>query len=103
MKPDYALPVALRALGLAFTPPNLPAPFTEGAFIGLHGSWNRKQPVGYKLIFVPFKDGRPSGAPVDFVTGFQADGKTMGRPVGVTVDPKGALIVATTCRTRSGG
>jgi glucose/arabinose dehydrogenase len=94
VKPDYALQSHSAPLGLAFTPPNLPAPFTEGAFIGLHGSWNRKQPVGYKVIFVPFKDGRPSGAPVDFVTGFQADGKTMGRPVGVTVDPKGALIVA---------
>jgi glucose/arabinose dehydrogenase len=94
VKPDYALQSHSAPLGLAFTLPNLPAPFTEGAFIGLHGSWNRKQPVGYKVIFVPFKDGRPSGAPVNFVTGFQADGKTMGRPVGVTVDPKGALIVA---------
>jgi glucose/arabinose dehydrogenase len=51
-------------------------------------------PVGYKVIFVPFANGRPSGPAVDFVTGFQVDGKTMGRPVGVTVDPKGALIVA---------
>ena len=55
----------------------------------MHGSWNRDEPVGYKVIFVPFRNGRPSGAPVDFVTGFQADGKTMGRPVGVTVDPEG--------------
>ena len=70
-------------------------PYAEGAFVGLHGSWNRKVPVGYKVIFVPFKDGRPSGAPpLDFVTGLQADGRTMGRPVGVTVDAKGAVIVA---------
>ena len=68
--------------------------FAVGAFVGLHGSWNRLQPVGYKVIFVPFRGGRPSGPPVDFVTGFQADGKTFGRPVGVTLDPRGALIVA---------
>jgi glucose/arabinose dehydrogenase len=60
----------------------------------MHGSWNRSTPVGYKVVFVPFRAGRPAGAPIDFVTGFQADGKTMGRPVGVTVDPRGALIVA---------
>ncbi|RYF63641.1 MAG: sorbosone dehydrogenase family protein, partial [Comamonadaceae bacterium] len=68
--------------------------FAEGAFVGLHGSWNRSVPVGYKVIFVPFRDGRPSGPPVDFLTGFQREGKTMGRPVGVTVDPRGAVIVA---------
>ena len=64
-------------------------------FVGEHGSWNRSPPVGYKVIFVPFRDGRPAGPPVDFVSGFMgADGKTRGRPVGVTVDPRGALIVA---------
>jgi glucose/arabinose dehydrogenase len=94
VKPDYALQSHSAPLGLAFAQAGLPAPFAEGAFIGLHGSWNRDQPVGYKVIFVPFSGGKPSGPPVDFVTGMQADGKTMGRPVGVTLDPKGALIVA---------
>jgi glucose/arabinose dehydrogenase len=69
------------------------ARFAEGAFIGMHGSWNRETPVGYKVVFVPFRGGRPSGPPIDFVTGMQVDGKTFGRPVGVTVDPRGALIV----------
>ena len=94
VRPDFALPSHSAPLGLSFVQPGFAAPFTEGAFIGLHGSWNRDPPVGYKVVFVPFVNGRPSGPPVDFVTGFQADGKTMGRPVGVTVDPKGALIVA---------
>ena len=71
------------------------ARFADGVFVGEHGSWNRSVPVGYKVVFVPFRDGRPAGAPVDFVTGFLGDdGKTRGRPVGVTVDPRGALIVA---------
>lgn len=94
VRPDFALPSHSAPLGLSFVQPGFRAPFAEGAFIGLHGSWNRNPPVGYKVIFVPFANGRPSGPPVDFVTGFQSDGKTMGRPVGVTVDPKGALIVA---------
>src|SRR3546814_5505774 len=68
--------------------------FADGAFIGEHGSWNRETPVGYRVTFVPFRGGWPAGPPVPFVTGFQADGKTFGRPVGVTVDPRGALIVA---------
>ena len=67
----------------------------DGAFVGEHGSWNRHDPVGYKVVFVPFRDGRPSGPPVDFVSGFRGDdGMTRGRPVGVSVDPRGALIVA---------
>jgi glucose/arabinose dehydrogenase len=94
IRPDFALQSHSAPLGLAFVRPGLAAPFAPGAFIGLHGSWNRSEPVGYKVIFVPFANGRPSGPAVDFVTGFQADGKTMGRPVGVTVDPKGAVIVA---------
>ena len=94
VRPDYALQSHSAPLGLAFVPPGGQGPFAEGAFVGLHGSWNRSEPVGYKVIFVPFRNGRPTGPPVDFVTGFQADGKTMGRPVGVTVDPKGAVIVA---------
>ena len=94
VRPDFALPSHSAPLGLSFVQPGFAAPFAEGAFIGLHGSWNRNPPVGYKVVFVPFANGRPSGPAVDFVTGFQSDGKTMGRPVGVTVDPKGALIVA---------
>jgi len=94
VRPDVALPSHSAPLGLSFVQTGFAAPFAEGAFIGLHGSWNRDAPVGYKVIFVPFANGRPSGPAVDFVTGFQSEGKTMGRPVGVTVDPKGALIVA---------
>jgi glucose/arabinose dehydrogenase len=94
VRPDYALPSHSAPLGLAFVRPGGDGAFAEGAFVGLHGSWNRSEPVGYKVVFVPFRDGRPSGAPIDFVTGFQADGKTMGRPVGVTVDAQGAVIVA---------
>ncbi|MCQ4288725.1 sorbosone dehydrogenase family protein [Pseudomonas stutzeri] len=93
--PDYALGSHVAALGLDFSEPSMGEQFADGVFIGEHGSWNRKNPVGYKVIFVPFSDGRPSGPPVDFVTGFRTeDGKTRGRPVGVTVDPSGALIVA---------
>src|SRR5690606_9873532 len=72
------------------------AQFADGVFVGMHGSWNRAEPVGYKVVFVPFRDGRPAGDPVDFLTGFlDRDSQTArGRPVGVTVDPRGALIVA---------
>jgi glucose/arabinose dehydrogenase len=91
--PDYALGSHVAALGLAFSQASMGARFAEGVFIGEHGSWNRGDPVGYKVVFVAFRDGRPVGEPVDFVTGFQADGETFGRPVGVTVDPRGALIV----------
>ena len=94
VRPDFALQSHSAPLGLSFVQRGFAAPFAEGAFIGLHGSWNRDAPVGYKVIFVPFANGRPSGPPVDFVSGFQVGGKTMGRPVGVTVDPRGALIVA---------
>lgn len=95
LKPDYSLGSHVAALGLDFSTPEMGQQFAEGAFVGEHGSWNRNVPVGYKVIFVPFRDGKPAGDPVDFVTGFRgADGKTRGRPVGVTVDPRGALIVA---------
>jgi glucose/arabinose dehydrogenase len=94
VRPDYALQSHSAPLGLAFVKPGADGAFAQGAFVGMHGSWNRDEPVGYKVVFVPFVNGRPSGPPVDFVTGFQADGKTMGRPVGVTVDTKGAVIVA---------
>lgn len=93
--PDYALGSHVAALGLSFSQPVMGAKFADGAFVGEHGSWNRAEPVGYKVIFVPFSNGRPAGQPIDFVTGFRdADGKTRGRPVGVTVDPRGGLIVA---------
>lgn len=93
--PDYSLGAHVAALGLDFSSPEMGPEFAEGAFVGEHGSWNRKDPVGYKVVFVPFRDGRPAGPPVDFVSGFLGnDGKTRGRPVGVTVDPRGALIVA---------
>jgi glucose/arabinose dehydrogenase len=93
--PDYALGSHVAALGLSFSTPAMGAQFAEGAFVGEHGSWNRPDPVGYKVVFVAFRNGRPSGPPVDFVWNFRGeDGKTRGRPVGVTVDPRGALIVA---------
>ena len=95
IRPDYALGSHVAALGLAFSSPAMGARFADGMFVGEHGSWNRSEPVGYKVVFVPFSGGRPSGRPVDFVTGFLgSDGKARGRPVGVTVDPRGALIVA---------
>ncbi|WP_188259819.1 PQQ-dependent sugar dehydrogenase [Azospirillum tabaci] len=95
IKPDYSLGSHVAALGVAFSSPVMGERFAEGVFVGEHGSWNRSVPSGYKVIFVPFRDGAPSGSPVEVVTGFMGeDGKTYGRPVGVTVDPKGALIVA---------
>jgi glucose/arabinose dehydrogenase len=94
--PDYALGAHVAALGLAFSHPRgMPPQFANGAFIGEHGSWNRKPLSGYKVVFVPFSGGRPSGPPVDFVTGFlSADEKAQGRPVGVALDKSGALLVA---------
>jgi glucose/arabinose dehydrogenase len=92
--PDYALGSHVAALGLSFSLPAMGARFADGAFVGEHGSWNRGDPSGYKVVFVPFRDGKPAGDPIDFVTGFQVEGLTHGRPVGVTVDPRGALIVA---------
>ena len=93
--PDYSLGSHVAALGLAFSMPAMGARYADGVFVGEHGSWNRDEPVGYKVVFVPFRNGRPAGPPVDFVAGFHGnDGKTRGRPVGVTVDPRGALIVA---------
>ena len=93
--PDYSLGSHVAALGLDFSTPAMGAAFADGVFVGEHGSWNRADPVGYKVVFVPFRNGRPAGDPVDVVTGFLGDdGKTRGRPVGVSVDPRGALIVA---------
>ncbi|MGX5728902.1 PQQ-dependent sugar dehydrogenase [Pseudoxanthomonas beigongshangi] len=94
--PDYALGAHVAALGLAFARGDaLPARFREGAFIGLHGSWNRSEPVGYKVVFVPFSHGQPTGTPIDVLTGFlDAEGNARGRPVGVAFDRTGALLVA---------
>jgi glucose/arabinose dehydrogenase len=94
--PDYALGNHTASLGLVFYEGNLlPKQYAGGAFVGQHGSWNRKPRSGYKVIFVPFSSGQPSGEPVDILTGFiNADGEALGRPVGVAVDRAGALLVA---------
>jgi glucose/arabinose dehydrogenase len=95
--PDYALGAHTASLGLAFAngAESLPAAFGNGAFVGQHGSWNRRPPSGYKVVFVPFEGGQPAGAPIDVVTGFlSADGDALGRPVGVAIDRRGALLVA---------
>lgn len=94
--PDYALGNHTASLGLAFSAGNRLSPaFADGMFVGQHGSWNRKPRSGYKVIFVPFTAGRPSGPPVDVLGGFiTSDGKAMGRPVGVAVDRLGGLLVA---------
>ncbi|HEY4252568.1 MAG TPA: sorbosone dehydrogenase family protein [Roseomonas sp.] len=94
--PDYALGAHTASLGLAITDHSgLPAPFAAGAFVGQHGSWNRRPPSGYRVIFIPFADGRPAGPPVDVLTGFlDAEGQARGRPVGVTPDGRGGLLVA---------
>ena len=94
--PDYALSSHVAALGLVFyTGTNLPPAYQGGAFIGEHGSWDRGEFNGYKVVFVPFANGRPSGMAQDFLTGFlDGNGNTHGRPVGVAVDRTGALLVA---------
>ena len=93
--PDYGLSSHVAPLGLAFyTASAFPAQFRGGAFVGEHGSWNRPEPNGYKVVFIRFQDGRPVGEPMEFITGFIKDGKARGRPVGVAVDRTGALIVA---------
>ncbi len=94
--PDYALGNHVAPLGLTFAGVNrMPDQFKQGAFVGLHGSWNRKPRSGYKVVFVPFTGGKPSGNPVDVVTGFVNDkGEAMGRPVGVAIDRRGMLLVA---------
>ncbi|MET3597166.1 glucose/arabinose dehydrogenase [Mesorhizobium shonense] len=96
VKPDYALGSHTASLGLAFsTGASLGPAFGNGAFVGQHGSWNRSLHSGYKVIFVPFRGGKPSGPPKDVLIGFLGrDGKAMGRPVGVAVDRTGALLVA---------
>jgi len=96
MAPDYALGSHVAPLGLAFSEGNALTPaLASGAFVGLHGSWNRKPLSGYKVVFVPFANGQPSGLPVDVLTGFvSAEEKAHGRPVGVAIDKRGALLVA---------
>jgi glucose/arabinose dehydrogenase len=93
--PDYALGAHTASLGLAFYDANLMPQFKNGALVGQHGSWNRKPYSGYKLIFVPFTDGKPSGPPQDVLTGFLSkEGNANGRPVGVAVDKQGAILLA---------
>ena len=94
--PDYALGPHTGSLGLTFNQGGALGPaFANGAFVGQHGSWNRNPRSGYKVIFIPFTAGKPSGPPVDILTGFiGADDKAHGRPVGVAIDKMGALLVA---------
>ncbi len=94
--PDYALGTHVAPLGLTFSDArSMPAAFADGVFVGEHGSWNRNPQAGYKVVFIAFKDGQPTGTPVDFLTGFlNAEGEAQGRPVGVTLDAQGALLVA---------
>ena len=102
VKPDYALGNHVAPLGMTFAQTSegntakLPAAFSSGAFVGNHGSWNRKPRSGYKVVFVPFTNGKPSAdMPIDVLTGFVSeDDKALGRPVGVTIAKDGALLVA---------
>jgi glucose/arabinose dehydrogenase len=96
IKPDYALGAHTASLGLVFyTGDTFPVHYKNGAFIAQHGSWNRSEYAGYKVIFVPFKDGKPSAPPEDFLTGFlDGEGQAQGRPVGLAVDRAGALYIA---------
>jgi len=87
IKPDYALGTHVAPLGLAFA--------QDGAYVGQHGSWNRRPPSGYNVVFIPFRDGKPAGQPVEVLGGFLGpDGEAYGRPVGVALDKRGALLVA---------
>ncbi|QFY44931.1 sorbosone dehydrogenase family protein [Candidatus Methylospira mobilis] len=94
--PDYALGTHTASLGLAFSEgAGLSAQFARGVFVAQHGSWNRNPRSGYKVVFIPFDEGKPFGMPVDVLSGFvSADGDAYGRPVGVAFDRQGALLVA---------
>jgi glucose/arabinose dehydrogenase len=94
--PDYALGSHVAALGLTFSSGMLlPESFRNGAFVGEYGSWNRKPASGYKVVFIPFSNGRPNGPPMDILNGFlAANGDARGRPVGVAIAKDGALLVA---------
>jgi glucose/arabinose dehydrogenase len=96
VKPDYALGPHTGSLGLASSAgARLPPRYSNGMFVGQHGSWNRKPLAGYRVIFVPFAEGMPSGLPIEVLTGFVTeDGHARGRPVGVAIDSRGALLVA---------
>jgi len=98
IKPDYALGSHVAPIGMTFyRGKSFPSRYNGGAFIGMHGSWNRSNPVGYKVAFVPFRNGKPSGMIEDFLTGFLADEKlnrVYGRPAGVAVWTDGSLLVA---------
>jgi glucose/arabinose dehydrogenase len=96
IKPDYALGAHTASLGLTFYTSDLfPAHYKNGVFVGQHGSWNRSQLSGYKVIFVPFQNGKPAGPPEDFLTGFLNEkNQARGRPVGVATDRDGVLYVA---------
>jgi glucose/arabinose dehydrogenase len=93
--PDYGLGSHVAPLGLVFSDARMPVNYASGAFVGQHGSWNRKPMVGYNVVFVPFANGKPAGAPVEFLSGFLDDKeRARGRPVGVALDGRGALLVA---------
>jgi glucose/arabinose dehydrogenase len=95
--PDYALGPHTASLGLAWASGTaLPSRYDGGMFVGQHGSWNRKPPSGYRVIFVPFADGKPSGPAIEVLTGFLdvEGGQSRGRPIGVAIDTRGALLVA---------
>ena len=101
VRPDYALGNHVAPLGMAFAQSpqghaaKLGGQFADGVFVGEHGSWNRKPRSGYKVVFVPFLDGKPNGQPVDVLTGFvNDDDKALGRPVGVAIGKDGAVLVA---------
>jgi glucose/arabinose dehydrogenase len=93
--PDYALSSHVAPLGLVFyMGAGLPAAYRGGAFVGEHGSWNRSELNGYKVVFVPFSGGRPSGMAQDVLTGFIDGDHAHGRPVGLAIDKQGALLIA---------
>ena len=95
IKPDYALSSHVAALGMTFSNGSaMPEPYANGAFVGEHGSWNRNAFNGYKVVYVPFENGKPSGMAQDVVTGFLDGDNARGRPVGVGIDGTGALLVA---------
>lgn len=95
IKPDYALSSHVAALGMTFTNGSaMPEPYANGAFVGEHGSWNRSAFNGYKVVYIPFENGKPSGMAQDVMTGFLDGDNARGRPVGVGIDGTGALLVA---------
>lgn len=94
LRPDYALGPHTASLGLTFYAADALPQYKGGVLVGQHGSWNRNPPSGYKVVFVPFNGDQPSGPPQDVLTGFLKDGKARGRPVGVAVDARGAILVA---------